>query len=50
MTMLLVSQEMGFTKVVTDRMYFFDIDLTIEACAPTESFTHSKEDRTKLFL
>jgi len=48
--MLLVSQEMSFAKAVADQMHFFDIDLTIEACAPTESFTHSKEDRTKLFL
>jgi ABC-type polar amino acid transport system ATPase subunit len=50
MTMLVVSHEMGFTRGVADRMYFFDEGLVLESGSPKDIFENPQEDRTKLFL
>lgn len=50
MTMLVVTHEMSFAKLVADRMYFFDDGQIVESGTPTDIFENPQEDRTKLFL
>jgi general L-amino acid transport system ATP-binding protein len=50
MTMLVVTHEMGFARVVADRMFFFDQGQIVESGTPEEIFKAPKEERTKLFL
>ena len=50
MTMLVVTHEMGFSRSVADRMFFFDQGQIVESGSPKEIFSNPKEDRTKLFL
>lgn len=50
MTMLCVTHEMGFAKLVADRVIFMDAGQIIEQNEPNEFFDNPKNDRTKLFL
>jgi polar amino acid transport system ATP-binding protein len=50
MTMVVVTQEMGFAREVADRILFMDQGRIVEEGTPEEFFTHPKEERTKLFL
>ena len=50
MTMIVVTQEMGFAKEVADRVMLFDEGLMVEENTPTEFFDNPQNDRTKLFL
>ena len=49
-TMLCVTHEMGFAKLVADRVIFMDEGEIIETNTPHEFFDNPKHDRTKLFL
>ncbi len=50
MTMIVVSHEMGFAKMVADRVIFMDAGEIIEQNEPHEFFDNPFHDRTKLFL
>jgi len=50
MTMLCVTHEMGFAKIVADRVIFMDRGEIIEQNDPHNFFDHPQNDRTKLFL
>ena len=50
MTMLCVTHEMGFAKMVADRVIFMDAGQIIEQNEPHEFFANPQNDRTKLFL
>jgi general L-amino acid transport system ATP-binding protein len=50
MTMIVVTHEMSFARLVADRMFFFDEGLIVESGTPDDIFNNPKEDRTKLFL
>ncbi len=50
MTMIVVTHEMGFAKIVADRVIFMDEGEIVEQNEPEEFFTNPKSDRTKLFL
>ena len=50
MTMVVVTHEMGFAKVVADRVIFMDGGKIVEEGTPEEFFTSPKEQRTKEFL
>ena len=50
MTMIIVTHEMGFAKLVADRIIFMDNGEIIENNKSDEFFNNPKEDRTKLFL
>ena len=50
MTMIIVTHEMGFAKLVADRIIFMDNGRIIENNNSDEFFNNPKEDRTKLFL
>jgi general L-amino acid transport system ATP-binding protein len=50
MTMLCVTHEMGFAKMVANRVIFMDYGQIIEQNEPEEFFNNPKNDRTKLFL
>ena len=50
MTMLCVTHEMGFAKLVADRVIFMDKGEIIEQNDPHNFFDHPQSDRTKLFL
>ncbi|MDR2526711.1 MAG: amino acid ABC transporter ATP-binding protein [Rickettsiales bacterium] len=50
MTMVIVTHEMGFAREVADRVIFIDDGVIVEEGAPTDIFSHTKEERTKLFL
>ena len=50
MTMIVVTQEMGFAKEVADRVMLFDDGMLVEENTPEEFFNNPKSDRTKLFL
>jgi len=50
MTMLVVTHEMGFAKMVADRVLFMDYGQIVEANTPNEFFDNPQHDRTKLFL
>ncbi|WP_371298285.1 amino acid ABC transporter ATP-binding protein [Paraeggerthella sp.] len=50
MTMIVVTQEMGFARDVADRVIFMDGGFIVEQGTPEEVFDHPKSDRTKDFL
>ena len=50
MTMLCVTHEMGFAKLVADRVIFMDAGQIVEENEPNEFFNNPQSDRTKLFL
>ena len=50
MTMLCVTHEMGFARLVADRIIFMDRGEIIEQNQPEEFFNNPKSARTKLFL
>ncbi len=50
MTMLVVTQEMGFASQVADRVIFMDAGQIVEQNTPDEFFNNPQSDRTKLFL
>ncbi len=50
MTMIVVTHEMSFARLVADRMFFFDEGLVVETGTPDDIFKNPQEDRTKLFL
>ena len=50
MTMIVVSHEMGFARMVADRVIFMDGGEIIEQNDPENFFNNPQSDRTKLFL
>jgi general L-amino acid transport system ATP-binding protein len=50
MTMLVVTHEMGFAKMVADRVMFMDFGEIVEENKPDEFFDNPQHERTKLFL
>jgi general L-amino acid transport system ATP-binding protein len=50
MTMLCVTHEMGFAKLVADRVIFMDMGQVVEENKPEQFFNDPQNDRTKLFL
>jgi general L-amino acid transport system ATP-binding protein len=50
MTMLVVTHEMNFAKIVADRVIFMDGGEIVEQNEPEAFFTNPQSDRTKLFL
>ena len=50
MTMLCVTHEMGFAKMVANRVIFMDAGQIVEENEPHEFFDNPQNDRTKLFL
>ena len=50
MTMLCVTHEMGFAKMVANRVIFMDAGQIVEQNEPNEFFNNPQNDRTKLFL
>ncbi len=50
MTMICVTHEMGFAKIVANRVIFMDGGEIIEQNEPHEFFENPQHDRTKLFL
>ena len=50
MTMIVVTDEMGFAKEVADRMMMFDEGTIIETGTPSQIFDNPQSDRTQLFL
>ena len=50
MTMVIVTDEMGFAKEVADRVLFVDGGLILEDDTPEKVFDAPTNDRTKLFL
>ncbi|AFA49889.1 amino acid ABC transporter ATP-binding protein [Acetobacterium woodii] len=49
-TMVVVTHEMGFARVVADRVIFMDDGRIIEEGKPEHFFENPSEERTKLFL
>ncbi|MBL4614584.1 MAG: amino acid ABC transporter ATP-binding protein [Magnetovibrio sp.] len=50
MTMLCVTHEMGFAKLVANRVIFMDMSQIVEENNPHDFFDNPQNDRTKLFL
>ncbi|WP_299546664.1 amino acid ABC transporter ATP-binding protein [uncultured Helicobacter sp.] len=50
MTMILVTHEMKFAKLVADRIVFFDHGKIAEIATPKEFFANPKSERAKKFL
>ncbi|WP_132538534.1 amino acid ABC transporter ATP-binding protein [Plasticicumulans lactativorans] len=50
MTMMCVTHEMGFAKLVSNRVIFMDRGEIIEQNNPHDFFDHPQNERTKLFL
>ncbi len=50
MTMICVTHEMGFAKMVADRVIFMDQGRIIETAPPGEFFRNPRHDRSKAFL
>jgi len=50
MTMLCVTHEMGFAKLVANRVIFMDAGQIVEENKPQEFFNNPQNDRTKMFL
>jgi general L-amino acid transport system ATP-binding protein len=50
MTIVAVTQEMGFARAVANRMIFFDKGEIVEQGTPQQIFNSPQSDRTKLFL
>lgn len=49
-TMLCVTHEMGFARMVADRVIFMDGGEIVEQNTPDEFFITPRHERTKLFL
>jgi putative glutamine transport system ATP-binding protein len=49
-TMVVVTHEMGFARVVADRVIFMDEGRIVEEGKPEHFFENPSEERTKLFL
>ena len=49
-TSVIVTQEMGYAKEVSDRVVFFDGGVVAEEGTPDEIFNHPQNPRTKYFL
>ena len=49
-TMVVVTHEMGFARVVADRVIFMDDGRIVEEGKPEHFFENPSEERTKLFL
>jgi general L-amino acid transport system ATP-binding protein len=50
MTMLCVTHEMGFAKMVADRVIFMDGGRIVESNTPDKFFSNPQHERSKLFL
>lgn len=50
MTMICVTDEMGFARAVTNRMVFFDQALIVEEGPPGQTFEAPTQERTPQFL
>ena len=50
MTMIVVTHEMGFAKMVADRIIFMDNGQIVENNTADKFFNEHNEERTKLFL
>ena len=50
MTMLVVTQEMGFAREVADKVFFMDGGVVIESGSPAEVLDNPQQPRTKDFL
>ena len=50
MTMIVVTHEMGFAKMVADRIIFMDNGQIVENNTAEKFFNEPNEERTKLFL
>ena len=50
MTMVVVTQEMGFAREVANRVFFMDGGGILEEGTPEQIFDHPQEERTKTFL
>jgi general L-amino acid transport system ATP-binding protein len=50
MTMVCITHEMGFARIVADTMVFMDRGEIVERGSPTEFFANPKNERTRLFL
>jgi len=50
MTMVCVTHEMGFARLVADKMVFMDQGEIVEVSPPDQFFTAPKNERTRLFL
>ena len=50
MTMIVVTHEMGFARLVADNIVFMDEGEIVESNPPEEFFGNPKNERTKLFL
>ena len=50
MTMIVVTHEMGFAKMVADRIIFMDNGQIVENNTADKFFNEPNEERTKLFL
>ena len=50
MTMLVVTHEMGFARMVADRVIFMDQGEIVEQADPETFFNHPRYDRTQAFL
>jgi polar amino acid transport system ATP-binding protein len=50
MTMILVTHELSFAKVVADRVIFVDRGLIVEQGDPKDVLGNPQQDRTKAFL
>ncbi len=50
LTMIIVTHEMEFARVVSDRIVFMDKGVIVEDGTPDEVFNHPKHERTKAFL
>ncbi len=50
MTMICVTHEMGFARIVADRVLFMDYGEIIEENDPESFFSNPQSERTKLFL
>ena len=49
-TMIIVTHEMGFARLVADRVIFMDNGFLIEEGKPADLFDHPKNERTAAFL
>ena len=50
MTMLVVTNEMGFARGVSSKTVFMENGVVVEAAPSQEFFAHPKEERTREFL
>ena len=50
MTMIVVTQEMGFAREVADRVVFMEGGVVVEQGKPEEVFDHPKNERTAAFI